>query len=91
MSNICWAFAKLLCKAETLFEAVAGQHKKILASGEPQHLSNIIWAFGKLGCKSEILFSAVAKEHKKISKQVSSEPSQAKPSQAKPSDERQLT
>ena len=66
MSNTCWAFAKLGCKAETLFAAIADQHKRLVGSGDVQALSNTCWSFAKLDCKADVLFEAVAGQHAQI-------------------------
>jgi len=47
LSNICWAFAKLDCKADELFASVASQHQRIIANGNVQDLSNTCWSFAK--------------------------------------------
>ena len=46
-----------------LFEAVAGQHRRITESSNVQELSNITWAFATAGHKAETLFESVADQH----------------------------
>jgi len=69
MSIIAWSLAKLgynnSTQAEGLFEAVAGEHERIVGGGDVQAMSNTCWAFATVGHKAEALFGAVAAEYKR--------------------------
>ncbi|KAJ1459195.1 hypothetical protein M885DRAFT_560952, partial [Pelagophyceae sp. CCMP2097] len=64
--NACWGIAKIgNVEAPALFEAVAAEASKKIATFDPQNLANIVWAYATVGVKAPALFEAVATESSK--------------------------
>ncbi|KAJ1463512.1 hypothetical protein M885DRAFT_4965, partial [Pelagophyceae sp. CCMP2097] len=69
LANACWGIAKIgNVEAPALFEAIAGEASKKIATFNSQDLANIMWAYATARVEAPALFAAVAAEApKKIS------------------------
>ncbi|KAJ1455610.1 hypothetical protein M885DRAFT_440841, partial [Pelagophyceae sp. CCMP2097] len=66
LSNACWGIAKIgNVQAPALFDAVAAEAPKKIATFNPQELTNILWAYATAGVEAPALFEAVAAESSK--------------------------
>ncbi|KAJ1453336.1 hypothetical protein M885DRAFT_619082, partial [Pelagophyceae sp. CCMP2097] len=66
LANTCWGIAKIgNFEAPALFEAVAAEALKKMATFDPQNLANTVWAYATAGVAAPALFEAVAVESSK--------------------------
>ncbi|KAJ1463485.1 hypothetical protein M885DRAFT_503820 [Pelagophyceae sp. CCMP2097] len=63
LANACWGTAKIgNVEAPALFEAIAAEAPKKIATFNPQELANTVWAYATAGVEAPALFEAIAAE-----------------------------
>jgi len=61
LSNACWGIAKIgNIQAPALFDAVAAEAPKKIATFNSHNLANTAWAYAKAGVEAPLLFEAIA-------------------------------